>query len=88
MRILVLKGKQNSEMDIHLWRLKQMYQRTQTSDNLTQKDIVLVQNSHRSILGLVLKRWKVHTVYKTAQIAKRGKALAEIIAVADRVIKR
>lgn len=65
-----------------------MYQRTQTNENLTQKDIVLVQNSHRSILGLVLKKWKVFAVWKIAQIAKRGRALADLMAVSDRVIKR
>ena len=88
LRIIVLKGKQNSDMEIHLWRLKQMYQRTQTNDSLTQKDIVLVQNSHKAILNIVLRKWKVLTVYKVSKIVRKGNALAKLMAITDRVITR
>lgn len=65
-----------------------MYQRTQTNDSLTQKDIVLVQNSHKAILNIVLRKWKVLTVYKVSKIVRKGNALAKLMAITDRVITR
>ena len=88
-KIAILRGKTSrTHLYVHLNLLKQMYLRSQQNESLTKPEITLVSQSHKSILRLVMRQWKVFTTHKQHTLIKKNLAIVKLFNLLDRVINK